>query len=55
MRLATLCMTPVMLPLGRARLATRPDWTGSTLTAVTVGIVRVAALTKGATSPIRFD
>ena len=36
--------TPVTLPPGRLRLATRPTATGSLATAVTIGIVAVAAL-----------
>ena len=35
---------PVRLPPGRARLATRPSLTGSSLTVKTMGIVVVAAL-----------
>ena len=34
---------PVMLPPGRARLATMPSPTGSELTGITIGIVRVAS------------
>ena len=37
-------LTPVILPLGRLRLATRPDSTGSLPIAKTIGIVVVAAL-----------
>src|SRR5262249_29880722 len=37
-------LTPVALPPGRARLATRPSLTGSSPTANTIGIVAVAAL-----------
>ena len=37
-------LIPVALPPGRARLATRPSWTGSSATAKTMGIVVVAAL-----------
>ena len=40
--------TPVMLPLGRARLATRPSPTGSSPTAMTTGIVVVDALAASA-------
>src|SRR6202007_2296511 len=36
--------TPVSLPPGRLRLATRPNATGSTPTVKTIGIVEVAAL-----------
>jgi hypothetical protein len=36
--------SPVMFPPGRARLATRPVATGSTTTAMTMGIVPVASL-----------
>jgi hypothetical protein len=35
-------LTPVRLPLGRAKLATRPDTTGSLATTKTIGIVEVA-------------
>ena len=35
---------PVALPSGRAKLATRPSWTGSSATPKTIGIVAVAAL-----------
>src|SRR6516165_1592038 len=35
-------LTPVRLPPGRARLATRPSLTGSSLTMKTIGIVVVA-------------
>jgi hypothetical protein len=35
---------PVALPAARARLATRPNWTGSSETPKTMGIVLVAAL-----------
>src|SRR5262249_19716694 len=37
-------LTPVALPPGRARLATRPSLTGSVPTPKTIGIVVVAAL-----------
>jgi hypothetical protein len=37
-----------MLPPGRLRLATRPDWTGSTPELKTIGIVSVAALAANA-------
>src|SRR4029434_745727 len=37
-------LTPVMLPPGRLRLATRPSWTGSKPRLKTIGIVVVAAL-----------
>ena len=37
-------LTPVALPPGRARLATRPSLTGSSPTPKTIGIVAVAAL-----------
>jgi hypothetical protein len=39
---------PVALPPGRARLATRPNFTGSPPTAKTIGIVWVAALAASA-------
>ena len=39
---------PVALPPGRARLATRPSWTGSSPTPKTIGIVAVAALAASA-------
>ena len=38
-------VTPVALPPGRLRLATKPSLTGSPLEANTIGIVRVAAAT----------
>ena len=41
-------MIPVRLPPGRARLATRPSLTGSSLTANTMGMVVVAALAANA-------
>ena len=48
-RLATAAVpnivTPVALPPGRLRLATKPSLTGSPLEANTIGIVRVAAAT----------
>ena len=45
-------LTPVMLPPGRLRLATRPILTGSLLLSKTIGIVVVAALAASAeTSP----
>ncbi len=37
-------VTPVTLPPGRARLATRPDLTGSATLTKTIGIVDVARL-----------
>jgi len=37
-------LTPVALPRGRLRLATRPSWTGSLPTVKTIGIVEVADL-----------
>ena len=37
-------LTPVGLPPGRERLATRPSWTGSSATRKTIGGRRVAAL-----------
>ena len=40
--------TPVALPPGRARFATRPNLTGSSLTENTVGTVEVAALASNA-------
>src|SRR5207249_8613822 len=36
-------LTPVRLPRGRLRLATRPDWVGSAPIANTMGMVEVAA------------
>ena len=45
-------MTPVMLPPGRVRLATRPSLTGSSPTAKTIGIVVVAALAARAASEL---
>jgi hypothetical protein len=41
-------LTPVRLPPGRARLATRPSLTGSSATLKTIGIVVVAALAASA-------
>jgi hypothetical protein len=41
-------LTPVTLPLGRARLATRPEVTGSSATLKMTGIVVVAALAANA-------
>ena len=41
-------LMPVALPPGRARLATRPSWTGSSPTPKTIGIVAVAALAASA-------
>ena len=41
-------LTPVRLPPGRLRLATRPSWTGSPPVAKTIGIVVVAALAASA-------
>src|SRR6185437_14624405 len=38
-------LTPVMLPPGRARLATNPDPTGSPTDVMTIGIVEVARRT----------
>ena len=43
-------LTPVRLPPGRARLATRPSLTGSSATMKTMGIVVVAALAANADS-----
>ena len=43
---------PVMLPPGRARLATRPSLTGSSPTPKTIGIVVVAALAASAAAPL---
>ena len=55
------CIKPVILPPGRARLATMPDPTGSTTIANTIGTVRVARavaqacararITSGASAP----
>src|SRR6266478_3918410 len=42
-------LIPVRLPPGRARLATRPSLTGSSLTVKTMGIVVVAAFAANAT------
>ena len=46
-------LTPVTLPPGRERLATRPSWTGSSGITNTIGMVVVAALaaTAGAVPP----
>src|SRR5262245_24798038 len=46
----SICMlaTPVALPSGRLRLATRPIWTGSPAVLKTIGIVVVAALAASA-------
>ena len=41
-------LMPVALPPGRARLATRPSLTGSSVTGKTMGIVVVAALAANA-------
>ena len=41
-------LIPVRLPPGRARLATRPSLTGSSLTEKTIGIVAVAAFAASA-------
>src|SRR5262249_229688 len=41
-------LMPVILPPGRARLATSPKLTGFSLTTKTIGIVVVAALTASA-------
>ena len=41
-------LTPVRLPPGRARLATRPSLTGSSPTRKTIGMVVVAALAANA-------
>ena len=43
--------SPVTLPPGRARLATRPSPTGSTLLVTTIGIVVVAFLAADAAGP----
>src|SRR5262245_46654292 len=45
---ATKKLIPVALPPGRARLATRPNLTGSSPTPKTIGIVVVAALAASA-------
>ena len=43
---------PVTLPPGRAKLAIKPPFTGSPLTAITMGILRVAFLAaNGAVFP----
>jgi hypothetical protein len=41
-------LTPVILPPGRARLATRPSWTGSAPMTKTMGIVELAAFAASA-------
>src|SRR5262245_56401529 len=46
-------LTPVMLPPGRFRLATRPSWTGSKPMLKTIGIVVVAALAASAVAELR--
>ncbi len=38
-------LTPVTLPPGRLRLATKPSWTGSAPVVNTIGVVLVAAIT----------
>src|SRR5262249_24413030 len=43
--------TPVTLPPGRLRLATKPVLTGSKPVVKTIGIVAVAALTAGTATP----
>src|SRR5262249_6330069 len=45
---ATKKLMPVALPPGRARLATKPSWTGSPPTPNTIGIVVDAALAASA-------
>ena len=47
-------IAPVAFPPGRARLATRPDFTGSPPPVNTIGMVEVAALatTAGCTPPV---
>jgi hypothetical protein len=40
------------LPPGRARLATRPSWTGSPATPNTIGIVAVVALATRVAGPL---
>ena len=47
----TVKTTPVTLPPGRLRLATRPVLTGSMPVVKTIGIVAVAALATGAAMP----
>ena len=44
-------LTPVRLPPGRFRLATRPSLTGSKPTTNTIGMVVVAALAATAAGP----
>ena len=44
-------LTPVRLPPGRLRLATRPSFTGSKPTRNTIGMVVVAALAATAAGP----
>jgi hypothetical protein len=46
-------LKPVRLPPGRARLATKPDSTGSKVTGKTIGIVLVARLAASIYSPRR--
>ena len=41
-------VTPVTLPPGRFRLATRPSWTGSPPISKTIGMVVVAAFAASA-------
>src|SRR4029453_13143903 len=41
-------LTPVALPVGRLRLATKPAATGSTAAVKTIGIVELAALAASA-------
>ena len=41
-------LTPVMFPPGRARLAMRPNFTGSSPLVITIGIDAVAALAASA-------
>ena len=45
-------VTPVRLPPGRLRLATRPTWTGSTPVVKTIGIVVVAAFAASAAGTV---
>jgi hypothetical protein len=45
--------TPVMLPPGRARLATIPTFTGSSLVKNTIGIVFVALLAASAPTVLK--
>ena len=44
MRSELSAVTPVMLPPGRGRLATKPSATGSTPTIMTMGLLLVARL-----------